>query len=897
MPRLSYFIRKCKGKEGEKINEHEEVEIFSILNEDNCYSSDQFDVDSHVEENWNYSILQDNQKNKNRQVSNFSEKNGSNVRNYLHTLSHDQKEECPNGNGETSTFEKGSFERLSKMCPYEEEPPDKRQDGISNESNNKSNKWISTQRNCKRENSAVSDAKEQLIKNTREETLNNILLSKKSHIFHSIKILTPKTNGKNAYCKTKGKSSDVAANGGKRETMIEGRTVSELKISECAYDADGNDNHINEEFIRKNKKRRTSLNNIYTNFTLYENKVKQIEKKKKKIKGQKGEKEGKEEKEEKGEKGEKGEKEEKYDILFTKHKLLTYIESLKKHVHVSELYNDILGSINYFNKLKVREAYHSLRDIYIKKYANSKDAKIKKFHENVFVSEIFYRYKIMKKIEHIFNIYVKDTWDDFLNYSVISKRVYRNFIFDYLIDLDDVNGTMPFSKYTNPLSGNSNEFLSSFTSQISEEYRNDNSDVEEYVSDEKCSSYCSKEKVEASGETEQEDELKINHDGVKGKKLKKKKNTQKRENKRKHTETKRITNKYIDYGHFHLAYDDEDDNEVYYFVTKKEFNLFKQICSRKFGDEQLLSMEEKEIDDMFAKHEVEDNSDQFQTAEEDDEEKFEEMYEEKREMTRDMKCKAKREAKKRYTRNKKCKDKSKKSLSKSNLTYGDANEVYIGLGRNEEKEKSDMNTVIYFYVNLLIPSNFIYVIAAMIESTLFKSWIPFYSFPFKFGISECKTVKERGIIDKIVYTRIAMPWIIKDRFLLMDIWICEDFKFSKGIFLYASNFPKSSENMKNLVLDTDGCMEIDMTIHAFISPKSIEQTFVKCYVEISPNINLSEIFISFLTKVFIKSCISHFVNACKNFQFNEEYANELHKSDLFYDRLRKAAEECNIYHT
>lgn len=217
--------------------------------------------------------------------------------------------------------------------------------------------------------------------------------------------------------------------------------------------------------------------------------------------------------------------------------------------------------------------------------------------------------------------------------------------------------------------------------------------------------------------------------------------------------------------------------------------------------------------------------------------------------------------------------------------------------RIEERERSDLNTFIYFYVNLLIPSNFVYVVAAMIESTLFKLWIPFYSFPFKFGISECKTLKQRGMLDKIVYTKIAMPWIIKDRFLLMDVWICEDFKFSKGIFLYASNFPKNSENMTNLVLDTDSCMEIDMAIHAFIAPRTFDQTVVKCYVEISPNINLNEFFISFLTKVFIKSCISHFVNACRNFQSNEEYNSELRKSGLFYDRLRKAAEECKIYNT
>ncbi|ETW36866.1 hypothetical protein PFTANZ_02448 [Plasmodium falciparum Tanzania (2000708)] len=94
----------------------------------------------------------------------------------------------------------------------------------------------------------------------------------------------------------------------------------------------------------------------------------------------------------------------------------------------------------------------------------------------------------------------------------------------------------------------------------------------------------------------------------------------------------------------------------------------------------------------------------------------------------------------------------------------------------------------------------------------------------------------------------------------------------------------------NVNFDTDNCIEIDMSIHAFICPKSFDKTNVKCYVEISPNMNFNEFFISFIT-----NCITHFIKVCKEFEINEDYNKELQKNIFFYDKLRKAAKEYKIY--
>ncbi|EUD67914.1 hypothetical protein C922_01526 [Plasmodium inui San Antonio 1] len=788
MPKLSYLIRKCKGKDGDKVGEHEEVDVFSILNEDSCYSSDQLEIDSHVEEGWADANLAQNQRNKHRQGSNSSETNGSSAKKFSRGPGGNSKEGCKSGKDDTTN--------------------------------------------------------EQVTSSSGERNLDNIMLSKRAHIFHSLKILSPKGEGK-------------GENGG-GEARAKGRSDARIQVNEGLQDTDGN-RSPGEECPKQNNKRRNPLNNTYKNFTVYEN----------------------------------------------------------KHPHVSELYNDILESINHLNKLNVREAYHHLRDVYVKKYATDRELKRKQFFQNRFVSEILYRYKMMNKIELIFNLFVKDTWDDCLNFSVISKKVYRNFIFDYLIDLVDVNGMLCFSRYTNLPSGSSDDISASLTAQTSEEFVSDAGGaegiedvegVEDPAREGKSLQKCPKKTLPQGSNGEEQyngyeegcSNLRDNRRGSRARK---------RDSKRKEAGPRRIENKYIDYGHFHLAYDDEDDNEVFYFVTKKDFNTFKRIYSRKLGEGFLSAEGQQEEDKGGTPTGEEASSDQFQTAEESEEDsgktselqsesnseprsepKSESNSESNNESNSEPRIESMRRAKRQPTR----KEKVKKSTNQSMRKHEDANAESMHR-RIEERERSDLNTFIYFYVNLLIPSNFVYVIAAMIESSLFKSWIPFYSFPFKFGISECKTLKQRGMLDKIVYTKIAMPWIIKDRFLLMDIWICEDLKFSKGIFLYASNFPKNSGNMTNVVLDTDRSMEIDMAIHAFIAPRNFNETVVKCYIEVSPNINLNEFFISFLTKVFIKSCISHFVNACRSFQSNEEYNRELRKSRLFYDLLWKAAEECKIY--
>ncbi|CRG99300.1 conserved Plasmodium protein, unknown function [Plasmodium relictum] len=802
MSKISHFIKKYNSKENEKITERElndnlEIDIYSLINEDSCYSSDN-SYDSYVEKSLNNPIsLNINNLTINEKKINKKDESCINFSNKINEHSNNNLSEiCENNNDSTSEKnenydspnEKNKLlnDFLHEINEYDDDPPNK--------------------------------INEQLIDNSSKTNISNIILSKKSHIFHSIKILVPKFNEANMlnssdkilcldlnddsqykYIKRENEKIDTDnENKCMKKTInssIEGVENNEI-TNELLYINNENVNNIKSfEKIEKDITKENILNNIYKNFIIYENKIKKIEKKKKKKKILN----------------------DKNQILFVQNKLHRDIR-IQKYIFISELYNDILESINYFNELKVRKAYYCLREAFTKYFCNKK---LKSFIENVFISEILYRYKIIKKIEIIFNLDAKNTCEDFINYSVISKRVCRNFVFDFLIDLKDVNGKVCFMKYINCLSKHNSNIknIKSSSTEIK-----DDSLLKNAYSNKSFENFTT-----ISSETFSENENK------KKEKEKKKKNILKKKKKRINIPNKSICNKYIDFTHFNVAFD-ENDNEVYYFIAKKEFSNLKKIAS--------ISNIKKKL--------CNENGNERRNKEENKMNQYKFLFKS------EERC-------------------AKNENLENNVLY-------------QNEEKSDINTIIYFYINLLIPSNFIYVIASMTEVTLFKSWMPFYSFPFKFGISECETLKERGLIDKMVYTKIAMPWIIKDRYLLMDVWLCEDFQFSKGIFLYASNFPKNSEISKNFVINRDNCMEIEMTIHAFISPKTTEETNVKCYVEISPNANLNQTFVSFLT-----NCISHFIKACKEFEINEEYNNQMKKNNFFYDKLRRAAYEYKIY--
>ncbi|SBS81894.1 conserved Plasmodium protein, unknown function [Plasmodium ovale curtisi] len=883
MPKLSYLIRKCKGRENEKINESHrvnnkgETEIFSVLNEDSCRSSESICTSSHIETSWDtIAPLSDAQRE--CYTSNLNESNASTV-SYLNILNDNLKEEYKIANEEISSDEKKWNESFVKL--------DVRDSSCSIEKDEKEKKKKDPlDGNEKKNNEPSKGTIEQGMHNLLEKSINNILLSKKSHMFHSIKILMPIYEEMDVHNVSEGSINlnvvdDIdcpiyVTRGYNEQDMkneITHTTVTEkckdgISISKpfCEiYEGNTNckKNPMVEKGIEIQRIRVNPLNNVYTNFVMYENKIKKIEKNNRK---------------------EKIESDDKHDVLFAQNKLLKDISTIEKHVYISQLYNDILEGINYFNKLKVRQAYHCIRKTFLKKYCNDQKRR-KNFLENTFVSEILYRYKIIKKIEVLFNLDVNESRDDMMKYSIILKRVYRNFLFDYIIDLVDVNGKMCLEKYVNWLRGGTcedanrsehtkggySEYVKSHTTVAA-----DNPDSNEILRKHTLACGQSMRDKEGYAESEKAGEEVLER---KNKKLviRKKKHIMNKESKRKGIYDNFIPNKYIDFRHFHLAYQ-EEGSEVFYFVAKKELNPFKRGNNNSSAIWRGLRSEEAtEAEESSEGVEETDNGN---TGE------------------RSVKLRSKTRIKKvgtnKYAHN------NMRAISGNDIS--DGKEEKNDISTEENCVGSDATTVtqkrgVITALQLSHVSMYIYV--CMYVRARHGEWPVSYTCNHfakcRFGISECKTLKERGMIDKIVYTKIAMPWIVRDRYLLMDLWICEDFECSKGIFLYASNFPKSSENSKDVPFGTDGCVEIDMTIHAFILPRNWSETVVKCYVEISPNANLNEMFITFLTKVFIKSCISHFAKACKNFEVSEEYNCEIKKNHVFYDHLRAAAEDSNIY--
>ncbi|SOV13964.1 conserved Plasmodium protein, unknown function [Plasmodium gaboni] len=932
MAKISSWIKKQRGFDKEKIKEnykneeYVDIDIFSISNKSGDSSTENnSDCNSIIEEN-TINIEDISKKGDNKMKSNKYNKENENKNNN----EHHESEKC--------SIHKNKYNQSYKCILNIFE--DNEQLGNQNKIESNINKQIIAynKRNIK-------------------NNINNILLSKKSHIFHSIKILVPSIGEKDMlndkcvdkYVDIKQVEEEEEEEEENIKKEVEEKNINnniniDINMNDNNYcncinynmdNLDGysisknlfehiysdtspnkkliNDNiHIEEDYYERDrtstnynnilniykddknktqKKIENALNNIYINFDVYENKMKKIDRRKKKKKKKKNDinvnanvnvkdmikytnnNDIKNDKYYDSNKDEiniliKDIINKKKDILYVKNKLIKDISRIETNLFMSDFYNDICGCINNLNNMKIKKAFFILQDLFIKKYSCNK-RKRKLFLRNIFISEILYRYKIIRKTEIIFNMNNETFCDNYMKYSVISKRLYKNYTFDYIIDLIDVNGKICFMKYISCLNKINHYFKNIKLKSI--DILNSSFLENNFSSFESVHSMSSQEFSEDEKEKKKYIYSKNNR---KNKSKNKKKIKKNKKTKKSHSICdKCISNVYIDFSHFNLAYEDED-NEVFYYVTKKEYTLLKRSSSSHsyyINKEEMKEEKKKKVvhvEDINITHiNIEHEPIKVDHTKYYEEEQYKEIN----------------------------KNKNKKNLLYTNKKSHSIEQNEHNMSLEKCDEKSDFNTVIYFYVNLLIPSNFIYIIASLIETTLFKSWIPFYSFPFKFGITDCKLLKERGLIDKMVYTKIAMPWIIRDRYLLMDVWICEDFEYSKGIFLYATNFPRNSEINNNVSFDTDNCIEIDMSIHAFICPKCSEQTYVKCYVEISPNMNFNEFFISFITKVFIKSCITHFIKVCKEFEINEEYNKELQKNIFFYDKLRKAAKENKIY--
>ncbi|SCN59472.1 conserved Plasmodium protein, unknown function [Plasmodium chabaudi adami] len=604
---------------------------------------------------------------------------------------------------------------------------------------NLNKKSVSVNDNQNENNEINSNGK--MIDNANEKTINssdNLKVAKSLYISHSVKILIPNLK--------KEKSNEKEACNNKRETQSD-----EEKKQE------NSDNHS----LKNNVKNFNILNNVYKNFKIYENQIEWVEE-------------------------EKINDEDNTDLCLNN--VVKQIDSIKINKGMPGIYNEILEGINNLNLLKIRKSYYYIKDIFLKKYYN--DQMIKTFLENEFVSEILYRYKIVKKMEALFNINIEDPDGDALNYSIISKKKHHKYTSNYMIDLLDLNGKTRPRKMAIPV----NEHSDDCTNNTKEENKNGAS-----CSNLNGSSQSPIPEEDNFKDTKNYENITLLYEQLLCENRKKKEMTSTEED-------KHIKNSYIDFDNFQLAYGDKN-NSIYYFTTQNEFN-----------------------------------------------------------------------------------DNEKKTNSLKKCNNNNSNNSIT----KDENKQGDTNTVIYFYLNLTIPSNFSYVSASVTESGVFKLWFPYYTIPFRFGVSACKEIKSRGFGDKIVYTRIAMPWIISDRYILFDTWVCEDLEFSKGIYIYTSS---AADNFENIDIgdDISKCEEVNITMYGLILPNTQEETYIKYYIEISPNMHVNEYLISFLTKVFAKRCLSQFITACKNFETNEKYIDEMEKHRAFYDRLKKAAEECKIY--
>lgn len=71
--------------------------------------------------------------------------------------------------------------------------------------------------------------------------------------------------------------------------------------------------------------------------------------------------------------------------------------------------------------------------------------------------------------------------------------------------------------------------------------------------------------------------------------------------------------------------------------------------------------------------------------------------------------------------------------------------------------------------SLLLP-----ILAVLNESDLYKTWLPSWSFPVRFGATETNKLTEKGKVSQLLHVRVDIPWPLKPRDAMIGAFGFED---------------------------------------------------------------------------------------------------------------------------
>ncbi|KAK6590274.1 hypothetical protein RS030_162473 [Cryptosporidium xiaoi] len=190
-----------------------------------------------------------------------------------------------------------------------------------------------------------------------------------------------------------------------------------------------------------------------------------------------------------------------------------------------------------------------------------------------------------------------------------------------------------------------------------------------------------------------------------------------------------------------------------------------------------------------------------------------------------------------------------------------------------------------------INTNIFNVLSVFYERDLYKEWIPYFSFPVKFGLNSIKEIMHKDRLHIVTAIYIDIPWPFSNREVILEIWVSDEIAANNRIFIHASSIENHGYHPR---LKTDIPYSMGYSNRAnisgggFVSPIDDNSTQILFMWKIDLFIDPPTFLLNFFLKIFIKACWEKFCKTC----IQADKPNSIHKERInnnkeFYDFIRE----------
>lgn len=194
-----------------------------------------------------------------------------------------------------------------------------------------------------------------------------------------------------------------------------------------------------------------------------------------------------------------------------------------------------------------------------------------------------------------------------------------------------------------------------------------------------------------------------------------------------------------------------------------------------------------------------------------------------------------------------------------------------------------------------IKTNILNVLSVFYERDLYKDWIPYYTFPIKFGLNSIKEILHKDRIHLVTAIYIDIPWPFSNREIILEIWASNEIIPNNRIFIHASSIENHGYHpilKVEIPYSLGYSNRANISGGGFVSPHGDDLTHLIFKWKIDLLFEPPKVLLNFFLKNFIKACWDKFSNVC----INVDEPNSLHKERLntnkdLYDFIRAKINE------